>query len=468
MRPFCRAFCAPALSAIALVAGFAGAAKGTTFTPGDLIVSTYGSSGTTTAQGAATPITLEEYSTSGGSPILSDTLPTSDGVGGSANLGVVGQYGSNSEGNIQLSGNGQYLTIGGYNATAANAGIQASTNSANGTHFTAGTAFSSSTVSLAQATDSDVPRVAVRIDANGNVNSSTELNDVYNTNNIRAVYSASGSSVYLSGQGDGDNSNQGLFFATVGVNNVKSPGSAPTGIFNSHDTRFVTAFNNNLYYSLDASSGSTGIWEFSGLPSGSATGTRITPATTGKTGSSEVFYSPEGFFFANATTLYVADTGAPKTGNLGDGGIQKWTFNGSAWTLQYTLTPTLSGWIAPGNPKSLNSGETGFEAITGQIVGSGPSATVHLFAVSYTESDDNPDGLYSISDTLSATSGAGESFTELESSPGNGGENFKGVSFAPIPEPSGPCLICAGGTLITLRRNNRRQPSHKNCAGRWD
>ncbi|HTQ37666.1 MAG TPA: dockerin type I repeat-containing protein, partial [Pirellulales bacterium] len=45
--------------------------------------------------------------------------------------------------------------------------------------------------------------------------------------------------------------------------------------------------------------------------------------------------------------------------------------------------------------------------------------------------DDQPDGLYSIVDTLNATSGAGENFTEIQSSAGNGGPNFKGVSFAP-------------------------------------
>ena len=38
-----------------------------------------------------------------------------------------------------------------------------------------------------------------------------------------------------------------------------------------------------------------------------------------------VYLSPEQFFFANATTLYIADSGAPKNGNaaaagLGDGG----------------------------------------------------------------------------------------------------------------------------------------------------
>lgn len=444
----------PSALAIAMIASAAGHASAAYFTPGDLIVSTYGSSQTTTSQGAPSPIRLFEYSTSGGTPILADTLPTADSVGGSSNLGVVGQYGSSSEGSIQLSGNGQYLTIAGYSATAADEGIQASTNAANGTSFPTGTVFKASTVSLAQSTDTNVPRVVVLVDGNNNVNSSTVLNDVYNTNNPRAVYSADGSTFYISGQGDGNNSDQGIFYGPVGLNTVSSPSTPPTGINNAHDTRFVTAYNNNLYYSIDTSSGSfTGIWRFNGTPTSSATATRIIPANNGLSGSKEIFYSPDGFYFANADTLYVADTGVPKAGTLGDGGIQKWVFNGLTWALQYTLTPSTSGWIPSGNPDDATSGQTGFEAITGQVVGTGTSATVDLFAISYTLGDANPNGLYAIADPLAATSASGETFTELESAAGNGGVTFKGISFAPVvPEPTSLRLLSLGGMALMGRR----------------
>ena len=401
------------------------------FTPGDLVVSAYGSTTATLADGAPTAISLQEYAPAGGAPLLTDTLPTADGVGGSANLGVVGEYGSSSEGNIQLSGNGQYLTIGGYSATQAAAGIQASTNTANGTNFPVGTAYSTSTVALGQSTDTDVSRVAVLIDANGNVNSSTAFNDLYNTNNPRSVYSATGSSIYISGQGDKSASDQGIFYAPTGLNTKTSAGT-PTGVYNANDTRFVTGSNGNLYYSLDKKGSPTGIFQINGLPTGAATGTQITAASNGLTGTAKVSYSPEGFFFANATTLYVADTGVPKAGGTGDGGIQKWTFNGSTWSLAYTLTD--AAFVAPTAAATATSGETGFEAITGEI----SAGAVHLFAVSYTAGDDNPNGLYEITDSLSATTGTGETFTELESAAGNGGEVFKGVSFAPdtVPEPS--------------------------------
>jgi autotransporter-associated beta strand protein len=407
-------------------------ASASSFTPGDLIVSTYGFSSTNEADQTPTPITLVEYSTSGGSPILTDALPTADGIGGSGNMGVDGEYGSSSEGNIQLSGNGQYLTFAGYSASAAAEGIQASTNMANGTDFPLGTAFGKSTVDLAQSTDTNVPRVAVRVDSDGNVDSSTVLDDLYNTNNPRSVYSGDGSTFYISGQGDKLASDQGIFFGQVGLNTVTTS-STPTGIYNAAQTRVVTAYNNNLYYSIDTSS-LTGIWKFSGMPTSSASATRIIPPNNGLSGSSEVFYSPEGFYFANADTLYVADTGDPKEGSLGDGGIQKWTFNGSSWALQYTLTPTTSGWVPAGKTATTSNGESGFAGITGEVVGTGAAATVELFAVSYTLGDDNPDGIYAINDTLDASSGSGETFKEIESARGNGGPVFKGVSFAPVSQ----------------------------------
>ena len=424
------------------------------FTPGDLVVSAYGSTTATLADGAPTAINLLEYSPLGGPSLLTDTLPTTDGVGGSANLGVVGEYGSSSEGNIQLSGNGQYLTIGGYSASQAALGIQASTNMANGTSYTVGTAYSTSTVALAQATDTDLSRVAILIDGNGNVNSSTAFNNLYNTNNPRAVYSATGSSIYISGQGDKNTSDQGVFLAATGTNTKNSGGTA-TGIYNANDTRYVTGANGNLYYSLDKKGSPTGIFQITGLPTGAATGTQITAANNGLTGAAKVSYSPEGFFFANATTLYVADTGVPKAGGTGSGGIQKWTLSGNTWTLQYTLTDP--NFVSAATAATATSGETGFEAITGLSLAGG---LVSLYAVSYTAGDDNPNGLYQITDTLASTTGAGETFNELESAAGNGGQVFKGVSFAPnvVPEPGTNVLLIlglAGAALCAYRA--RRQ-----------
>jgi hypothetical protein len=430
-------------------------ASAQTFTEGDLIVSTYGDlTGTSITDGEITPITLLEYSlptATSASLVLEDQLPT---TGTGTQLGIVGEDGSSSEGTIQLSGNDEYLTIGGYDGDAAAKGIQAADNSANGTNFAPGTAWSKSTIALAQSADSDVPRVFATINANGQVDTSTAENDnVYNTNNPRAVYSPNGTTFYVSGQGSGSKvsgvyTDQGGLYTISKGDNTANGGAAPTAIYTIVSTRDITQYGGNTYYSTDQNSKKgiqTGIFEYTGSPTsseGSNTGTRITPAS-GVVNGVSVNFSPEGFTFANATTLYVADTGDPKAVGTGDGGIQKWSLVDSAWVLDYTLT--VPSFVS----SSALTGETGFEAMTLQVVGN----SVDIYAVSYTAADADPNGLYAIVDNLSAltlpTGAATESFTELAAAPGTsdaGGadDNFKGVSFAPIPEPSTYAMMLVG------------------------
>ena len=70
--------------------------------------------------------------------------------------------------------------------------------------------------------------------------------------------------------------------------------------------------------------------------------------------------------------------------------------------LDYTLSDP--NFVSPSLSASASFGETGFEAITGQVLGSGTGATVNLFAVSYTAADAEQNGLYEITDSLGATS----------------------------------------------------------------
>ena len=437
------------------------------FTSGDLVVSLYGNpSGTNFTDGQITPITLQEYSLAtptSASLVLTDQLPT---TGTSGNVGIVGEYGSSSEGALQLTGDGQYLTIGGYVPAAAANGIQAATNAANGTNFPAGALWSISTIALAQAADTDVPRVAATIDANGNVNTTTVLNDIYNTNNPRSIYSANGTSFYISGQGAGKSDEGGIYLSSFGTNTTTG-GAAPTGIFNAVATRDIVVSNGNLFYSTDQNSSKkgtqTGIFEYAGTPTtsqGANTGTLITPASALVNGAT-VNLSPEGFVFANSTTLYVADTGDPKAGGTGDGGIQKWVNVGGIWTLQYTLTDP--NFVSPTAATSAMDGETGFAALALKVVG----GNVDIYAVSYTAGDADPNGLYAIVDNLSAATlpiGVNaENFTELAaasgtSNAGGADDNFKGISFAPavVPEPSTWGLAVAGGLgMLGMCRRRR-------------
>jgi len=406
------------------------------FTPGDLVVTTYGNlqTGPVHADGQGTLITLAEFSPTiapNSTPVMAYTIPSA--VAGS-NVGMVGEYGSSSEGSIQQTPDGLYLTIGGYSAVP-------------------GLAYNAT--ALAQSPCATVPRVGALIDLNTNANTSSVFNDIYNTNNTRCIFSPDGANIYLSGQGAGASDEGGLYYAPVG-DNTTSGGAAPTGIYNVVSTRNLFALGGNLCYSCDQNSSSkgtqTGIFEYNGFPTTNAQGigTRLTPASAGG-----VNYSPEGVWFANATTMYVADTGDPKAGGTGAGGLQKWVYNGSAWVLQYTLRSP--NFLPVTSATSASSGETGLEAVTGTVT----NGVATLYGCSYTAGDANPNGLYGVTDTLTATSSTA-TLTEIAAAPGiqssgtNPDYNFKGVSFAPTGLPVNSQVasnVTSGGATLNASVN---------------
>jgi hypothetical protein len=456
-----------ALAALVLAGAGQASAQTVPLLPGGIVVTVYGDSNTpeTTSGGAPvdyldgnpTPISLQEYSPTIASgvdnttPLIDESLPD---TGTGSNVGIVGENGSSSEGTIQVSGNGQYLTIGGYDGNLDENGAPSG-------------GYGGGNTALAQSTDTNVPRVAATIDiTTGAVDTSTVLNDVYNTNNARSVYSPDGSTFYISGQGAGKSDEGGLYLTSKGTNTTTG-GPAPTPIFNAVSTRTVTEYNvdaatgtasssPNLYYSADQNSSKgiqTGIFEYSGTPTGTqgtSTGTMITP-TSVTVGTTTYNLSPEGFFFANATTLYVADTGSPKAGGTPDGGIQKWSFSSanSTWVLDYTLTYNFAA-------NGAGDTETGFASLAGEVV----NGQVELYATSYTSADAAPDGLYGVSDTLADTTAAqadDESVVELAASGAD--SDFKGVAFIDAPEP-GAWTLFALGCLGLLAGAGRLRRHH--------
>jgi len=432
-------------SALALaLAATAAHAQTSPLLPGAVTVTIYGKVNTplannTYVDGNATPISIEQFpltisaGADSGTPLLTETLPT---TGTGVNVGIVGEYGSSSEGTILVSGDGRFLTFGGYDGNLAENGAPSG-------------GYGGGNTAEAQSTCANVPRISALLNiATGALDSSTVSNDIYNTNNPRGVYTQNGSAVYLSGQGAGKTDEGGLYLDPVG-NNTTAGGSAPTGIFNVVSTRTVSAWNidaangvasttPNLYYAADQNSSSkgtlTGLFEYTGLPTaseGSSTGTRITPAS-GTVNGTSVNFSPEGYFFANPTTLYIADTGDPKAGGTGAGGIQKWGFNGTSWVLLYEFA-NPSGFVAASSATSASHGETGMEAIAGQVV----NGVASLYAVSYTAGDADPNGLYGVTDTVSFTTAAqasGEAVVQLAASATD--MNFKGVAITPAAAPA--------------------------------
>jgi hypothetical protein len=426
-----------------------------TFTPGNLIVTVEGngvegaSSGPYTDNQAA-PLTLFQFSINGTTSatyVNSYVLPqTASG----ANSPVSGEYGSSSEGTLQLSGDGKYLTVMGYGVNASDFNMDPGSFSVSPSNTALG-----QSGSMTGQTYTAVPRVVALIDANGDLDSTTALYNIFNANNPRSIYTADDTNLYVSGQGNSPDATGGVFFTTLG----SSSATAITGLdtssnTSSQDTRDVQINFNTLYISVDSKEGSgaardfigtlgsppsTSLYNSGGGPTmipgfGNSGGTGKVTITSGANGNGnglnagkQINLSPNNYFFANSTTLYVADSGAPKnnsaSSSLGDGGLQKWSLVSGSWVLDYTLAAGLN-LVANTN----TDGTSGLYGLTGVVNGT----QVQLYATNYTLADLDQTYLYGITDTLSdttASQAAGESFTQLAIAPAD--SNFKGVAFAP-------------------------------------
>jgi hypothetical protein len=503
------------VSFLLLTACFAVAQQSPTFVPGNLIVvvegcGVHGGSCTAVPNGSGTgagnssvtgygdnqaaPLTLFQYAPNGTTNVTYVNSLVLPQVATGANLPVSGEYGSSSEGGLQLSGSSQYLTLMGY-------GLDAKTfNAAYHSGFTSDPFGAAPSGALAQSGSlsgqsyTPVPRVITLVDPYGNVNSATALYNVFNTNNPRSIYTADGvTSAYVSGQGSGCDATGGVFFTPLGTMN-KAP-KAITGIDASassscstslaQDTRNVQIYNNTLYVSVDSTEGKSFNRSFIGTlgtppatslytpPSafpyatgptmlngfGNTGGTGKVSITAGNSNNGnglntglQVNLSPMGFFFASPSVLYVADGGSPKqtsaTSLLGDGGLQKWTNtapDGSGtWSLAYTLAKGLNLVQNPASNTANVSGATGLYGLAGTVSG----GNVYLYATNYNIADLDPTYLYGITDALSATTNPGSTFTQLDAAPSD--SNFKGLAFAPsLPAGSATITSSPSGFSFT-------------------
>ncbi|WP_158743912.1 Hint domain-containing protein [Acidisphaera sp. L21] len=409
----------------------------TAFTSGNLVISISGDGDGSGTYGdnQGSPLTLQEVTTAGvilGQLVLPQTTTV---VNGTTEYAFSAEYGSSSEGLLQLSADGQSLTVAGY-------AVNAATYNAGGTAVYGNAALAQTTSLSTATTVTPVARLLADISYNGTIDTSTALFNVDDTNNPRSVATINGTSFYLSGQGVKGDTTQGVFLAQDGAN-------AATAIDTSTDTRAVEFANGQLYVSRDSKQGTGGgtsdIATYGTTLPTSATTATILPgidgtltltaaqanSVNGSAVGKTVNLSPESYFFANATTLYVADGGNPKAGGLGDGGLQKWVLSGGTWTLAYTLSAGLNL-----VPDTAASGTTGLIGLTGVVVGN----SVQLYATNSTVGDLDQTFLYGITDSLSATTlPAAENFTALVTAAPD--TNIRGVSFAPSASAAAPTTI---------------------------
>lgn len=242
--------------------------------------------------------------------------------------------------------------------------------------------------------------------------------------------------------------------------NITAVGGAADNTGKDDNFRGMTLYGNTLY--VTKGSGSNGIdtvyqvGTAGTLPTASTAASTLITILSGFPGLSQPStYHPFGLFFANANTLYVADEGGQVTTDevggstfaTNNGGLQKWTFNGSMWTLQYTLTAGLNlgvGYTVSGTVTDSTGSVTQYPDGLRHLAGVVNGNDVTIYATTSTvgglgDQGASPNQLVVITDSLTATgptAPAAESFALLQTAAY--GQVLRGVQFAPtVPPASG-------------------------------
>ena len=244
------------------------------FTPGDLVISVYGDGATgdptNYTDNQASPIVLEELTTSGSAVGQLELPQTASTVNGVAQNAISGEYGSSSEGTLELSGDGQSLTIAGY-------GVNASTYNQGGAAVYGNAALAQST-SVPGGSSTAVARVIADIRYDGTVDTSTGAFNIDNyEQSAQRRRRNDGSSFYVAGQGVKWRQDAGPFCPAGRHHDLDADRHQQFAT----DMRTAEIYNGNLYVSTDSKQGPTSnIAEYNGLPTGAVDSDRSSPAST--------------------------------------------------------------------------------------------------------------------------------------------------------------------------------------------
>ena len=324
-------------------------------------------------------------------------------------------------------------------------------------------------------------RSVVAVSANGSYTVTQTL--AYGGNNGRGAVLAANGNYYTVGNSNNGSGTPTQLTTTTGAE-VVTPGSTPNSTMidptyqsvsgdkagKDNNFRGITLYNGAIYFSKG--SGSNGIdtvyTETPGTPTvaGAASATTsILPGFPTDRAKKGPDYTPFGLFFANSTTLYVADEGSGDATDASlHAGLEKWSLVGGAWRLDYTLQNGLIG--STYTVSGMNSGvagtwptvtTVGLRNLTGRV---NPNGAVTLWATTSTTSasGDNgadPNEIVEIGDVLSDTTLPGsEKFSVLDGP--QYGLRYGGVAFD-VPEPATWALMLVGfgGLGVALRRRRK-------------
>jgi hypothetical protein len=341
------------------------------FTPGNLAVYRVGvaGDGTDPISGGET-VFIDEYEIDG-TPVQSFQMPTST-IGNQRKLVAHGT--STAEGFINRSPDGQWLTFAGYDAPLGTPGLSSS---------------SASTT----ASPPGFNRVIARMDAAGNLDTSTGLNNWSGGGSPRSVITTNGTKFRMVGaNGNLREANLGDTASVLYSSQILVP-------------RHIDVFDGHMFISTGSGNAS--------VTSSVAEVNQVTGAAMYLTG----VPAPSGidvyqFYMADLSTtetgidtLYVADTQSAAAG-----GLRKYSLVSGAW-------------VANGGVIGAPLGQ--FRGLTGEVSGS----SVNLYGV-------NSGGLYAFVDSSGHNGAFNGTASLLASAPAN--TLFKGVDFTPVAPSTGP------------------------------
>jgi hypothetical protein len=316
---------------------------------------------------------------------------------------------------------------------------------------------------------------------------STTQTLAYGGNNGRAAVLGANGLYYTVGNSNNGTGTPSQLTGSTGLE-VVTPGSTPNSTMiapnyasiagdkagKDNNFRGLRLYNGNLYFTKG--SGSNGIDTVytvsdpgGALPTAATANSAtvsVLPGFSTSPAKHTADFTPFGLFFANSTTLYVADEGSGDATDVStNAGLEKWSLVNGTWHLDYTLKGNLIGQTY--NVSGTNSGmagtwptvtTVGLRHLSGRVNADG---TVTLWAVTATSSasGDNgadPNEIVDITDTLSSTSLPGsEQFSVLDGP--QYGVRYGGVAYA-VPEPSTWALMLmgVGGLGLAVRSRRRR------------